>query len=184
MPLRNLLRSYGLQLFNDAGDGLGFDDPAYIFLTWQDRLDAMEAGWCLGVGETTATTAFDVMVSDSWATWHWTNELAAYQNGANCELELACWPVAEDSTVCPAYFKPSMLWSVSENSNVKDAAALFNQLLHPMTPTASTSWGSTVPCPFSSVIREHIAPNLDETSQKVSAYLDYIGPGGQRPLPS
>ena len=81
--LRNLLRSYGLQLFNDAGDGLGFDDPAYIVRTWQDRLDAMEAGWCLGVGETTATTAFDVMVSDSWATWHWTNELAAYQNGAN-----------------------------------------------------------------------------------------------------
>ena len=176
--LRNLLRSYGLQLFNDAGDGLGFDDPAYIVRTWQDRLDAMEAGWCLGVGETTATTAFDVMVSDSWATWHWTNELAAYQNGANCELELACWPVAEDATVCPAYFKPSMFWSVSENSGVKDAAALFiNYFTND--PDCFDIVGIDRAMPISSVIREHIAPNLDETSQKVAAYLDYIGQEGK-----
>lgn len=70
--LRNLLRSYGLQLFNETNDGLGFDDPKYLVRTWQDRLDAVAAGWCLDVGETSATTAFDAMVSDSWASWHWT----------------------------------------------------------------------------------------------------------------
>ena len=37
---------------------LGFDDPKYIVRTWQDRLDAVEAGWCLDVGEASATTAF------------------------------------------------------------------------------------------------------------------------------
>ena len=78
--LRNLLRAYGLDLFNLEGNGLGFDDPKSIVRTWQDRLDAVEAGWCLDVGETSATTAFDAMVSDNWASWHWTNELQAYQD--------------------------------------------------------------------------------------------------------
>lgn len=31
--LRNLLRSYGLQLFNETNDGLGFDDPKYLVRT-------------------------------------------------------------------------------------------------------------------------------------------------------
>jgi len=176
--LRNLLRSYGLQLFNDAGDGLGFDDPSYIVKTWQDRLDAVAAGWCLDVGETTATTAFDAMVSDSWATWHWTNELAAYQNGSNCELELACWPVAADSTVSPAYFKPSMFWSVSEDSAVKDAAATFINFFT-NDPDCFDIVGIDRAMPISSAMREHIAPTLDETSQKVSAYLDFLGQEGK-----
>ena len=162
--LRNLLRSYGLQLFNDAGDGLGFDDPSYIVKTWQDRLDAVAAGWCLDVGETTATTAFDAM--------------AAYQNGSNCELELACWPVAADSTVSPAYFKPSMFWSVSEDSAVKDAAATFINFFT-NDPDCFDIVGIDRAMPISSAMREHIAPTLDETSQKVSAYLDFLGQEGK-----
>ena len=176
--LRNSLRSYGLQLFNEEGNGLGFDDPKYIVKMWQDRLDAVEAGWCLGAGEHTAATAFDAMVSDSWATWHWTNELAAYQNGSDCEIELACWPVAEDSLMSPAYFKPSMFWSVAESSTVKDAAATYINFFT-NDPDCFDIIGIDRAMPISSVIREHIAPNLDATSQKASAYLDYIGQEGK-----
>lgn len=176
--LRNLLRSYGLQLFNDAGDGLGFDDPKYIVRTWENRMAAVEAGWCLDVGATSATTAFDAMVSDNWASWHWTNELQAYQDGSNCELELACWPDPSDATAASAYFKPSMFWSVSETSAVKDAAALFiNYFTND--PDCFDIVGIDRAMPISSVIREHITPNLDETSQKVSAYLDYLGQEGK-----
>jgi len=176
--LRNLLRSYGLQLFNEEGDGLGFDDPKYIVRTWEDRLAAVEAGWCLDVGETAATTAFDAMVSDTWATWHWTNELAAYQEGSNCELELACWPTPEDGTVSPAYFKPSMFWSVSEDSAVKDAAATFINFFT-NDPDCFDIVGIDRAMPISSEILAYITPNLDETSQKVAAYLDYLGQEGK-----
>lgn len=176
--LRNLLRSYGLQLFNDEGNGLGFDDPKYIVRTWQGRLDAVEAGWCLDVGETSQTTAFDAMVSDNWASWHWTNELQAYQDGSNCELELACWPDPSDATAPSAYFKPSMFWSVSENSAVKDAAAQFINFFT-NDPDCFDIIGIDRAMPISSVIREHIAPQLDATSQKVSAYLDYLGQEGK-----
>lgn len=176
--LRNLLRAYGLQLFNDEGNGLGFDDPAYIVRTWQGRLDAIAAGWCLDVGETSQTTAFDAMVSDNWASWHWTNELQAYQDGSNCELELACWPDPADATAPSAYFKPSMFWSVSENSAVKDAAAQFINFFT-NDPDCFDIIGIDRAMPISSVIREHIAPQLDATSQKVSAYLDYLGQEGK-----
>lgn len=176
--LRNLLRAYGLQLFNDAGDGLGFDDPSYIVRTWENRMAAVEAGWCLDVGSTSQTTAFDAMVSDNWASWHWTNELQAYQDGSNCELELACWPDPSDKTMASAYFKPSMFWSVSENSAAKDAAALFINFFT-NDPDCFDIIGIDRAMPISSVIREHITPNLDATSQKVSAYLDYLGQEGK-----
>lgn len=176
--LRNLLRSYGLQLFNDEGNGLGFDDPSYIVRTWEGRLAAIEAGWCLDVGETSATTAFDAMVSDTWASWHWTNELAAYQDGSSCELELACWPDPADKQMASAYFKPSMFWSVSENSNVKDAAALFINFFTNDTDCFDIV-GIDRAMPISSVIREYISPKLDATSQKVSAYLDYLSQDGK-----
>lgn len=176
--LRNLLRSYGLQLFNETNDGLGFDDPKYLVRTWQDRLDAVAAGWCLDVGETSATTAFDAMVSDSWASWHWTNELAAYQEGSDCELELACWPVPEDAQMSPAYFKASMYWSINENSAVKDAAALFIDFFT-NDKDCFDIVGIDRAMPISSEMLAYITPTLDETSQKVAAYLEYLGQEGK-----
>ena len=176
--LRNLLRAYGLDLFNLEGNGLGFDDPKYLVRTWQDRLDAVAAGWCLDVGETSATTAFDAMVSDSWASWHWTNELAAYQEGSDCELELACWPVPEDAQMSPAYFKASMYWSINENSAVKDAAALFINFFT-NDKDCFDIVGIDRAMPISSEMLAYITPNLDETSQKVAAYLEYLGQEGK-----
>ena len=176
--LRNLLRAYGLDLFNLEGDGLGFDDPQYLVRTWQDRLDAVEAGWCLDVGETSATTAFDAMVSDNWASWHWTNELQAYQDGSGCDLSLACWPVPEDGTIPPLYFKPSMFWSIAETSEVKDAAAQFINYFTNDTDCFDIV-GIDRAMPISSVVLEYITPTLDETSQKIAAYLDYLTENGK-----
>lgn len=171
--LRNLLRAYGLQLFNEEGNGLGFDDPAYLVATWQRYLDGVKDGWCLDVGETSATTAFDSLVSDTWSSTHWTNELQAYQDGSNCELELACWPDPADAKMPSLYFKPSMFWSVSENSQVKDAAALFVNFFT-NDPDCFDIVGIDRAMPISSEMLAHVTPNLDATAQKIAAYLDYL----------
>ena len=71
-----------------------------------------------------------------------------------------------------------MFWSVSENSAVKDAAAQFINFFT-NDPDCFDIIGIDRAMPISSVIREHIAPQLDETSQKVSAYLDYLGQDGK-----
>ena len=118
------------------------------------------------------------MVSDNWASWHWTNELQAYQDGSGCDLSLACWPVPEDGTIPPIYFKPSMFWSVAETSQVKDAAAQFINFFTNDTDCFDIV-GIDRAMPISSVMLEYITPSLDETSQKIAAYLDYLGQDGK-----
>ena len=171
--VRFLLRTYGMDYFSPEGDSLGFDDPKYIVRTWQNWLDGVEAGWCLDVGETSATTAFDAMVSDVWASWHFTNELQAYQDGSGCELYLAYMPTTEDGTVPPVYLKPSMFWSIAETSEVKDAAAQFINFFTNDTDCFDII-GIDRAMPISSAVLEHITPSLDETSQRIVEYLDYI----------
>ena len=95
-----------------------------------------------------------------------------------CELSLACWPVPEDGTIPPIYFKPSMFWSVAETSQVKDAAAQFINFFTNDTDCFDIV-GIDRAMPISSVMLEYITPSLDETSQKIAAYLDYLGQDGK-----
>ena len=175
--LRMHLRCYGLNLFNDEGTALGFDDPAYIVYVWQRYLDAVAYGSQLGVGEGTAATAFDGYVADHWCQSHYTNELAAYQNGSNCDLELAAYPQMDDATMSPTYVKPTMYWSVYKDSKVKDAAMTFiNYFTHDT--DCFDIVGIDRGMPVSSAVREYLVPKLDETSQKVAAFMDYMSQEG------
>ena len=87
--VRYYLRSYGLNFYADDGTSLGFDDPKYIADIWQGYVDGTKEGWIKDVGELSATTAFDNLIDDYWAGWHWTNELAAYENGNGFPLEMS-----------------------------------------------------------------------------------------------
>lgn len=176
--LRMVLRAYGLALYNEQGDGLGFDDPKYIVKQWQDYLDAEEAGWSLPVGENTNTSDFDTMVNDNWMIGIWTNQLTTLEENSNCELELVCYPDPADRTVPSTYLKPTMFWSVSAISEVKDAAAKFIDFYANDTDCADIM-GTDRGMPISSAIREHIAPNLDSASQKIAAFIDYLAQDGK-----
>lgn len=176
--LRQYLRAYDLQFFNEAGDALGFDDPKYIVKQWQNFLDAEEAGWCLSIGETTNTGDFDMMVNDSWALISWTNQLAAQEESNGCEIGLACYPDPADRKVASTFLKPTMFWSVAEVSEVKDAAVKFIDFYTNDTDCADIM-GVDRGMPISSAIREHIAPNLDAASQKIAVFMDYLAQDGK-----
>lgn len=178
IPLRQLVRAYGYQLFNDAGDGLGFDDPKYIVRMWQDTLDAIDAGWALDIGEGTADGDHFVLMNDSWAKTDWTNVVLSLEQDNDCKLELICWPDPEDATVPSTYFKPTMFWAVSDISNAKDAAVKFIDFFT-NDPDCADITGSDRGMPISSAIREHIMPNLDETAQKIAEHLNYLGQDGK-----
>jgi multiple sugar transport system substrate-binding protein len=175
--LQLAVRNYGLNIYNDEGTALGFDNPAYIVDMWQRYLDAVAYGFQLGVGETTASTPFDEFVADSWTGFHSTNELAAYEKGSGCELEMAAYPSLDDATQAPSYFKPTMFWSVSNDSKVKDAAVTFINFFTNDTACYDIV-GIDRGIPVSSVIRDYLAPTLDATSQKVVAMMDYLGQEG------
>jgi len=171
--LRNTARNFGGNLYNDEGTALGFSDPQLIVRIWEAYNKGLEEGWQLPVGEGTAATAFDNLVADYWMGCHWTNELAAYESGNGVELKMLPWADWSDATQPATYFKPSMFWSITERSANKDAAAVLVNFFENDTDCFDII-GLDRAMPISSVIRAHLAPNLDENSQEIAAMLDYL----------
>jgi multiple sugar transport system substrate-binding protein len=171
--VRTILRCYGLNLYNEEGTGLGFDDPSYIVYLFERYLAEIEYGHALGVGEGTSVSIYDQYISDLWATMHSSNELGAYQNGSNCELEMALLPTMDDATTAHSYGKPTMFWSIPKTSEAKDAAIEFiNYWTHDTDCADIMTLDRGIP--VSSAIREHLAPSLDAASQKIVAIMDYL----------
>ena len=175
--LRFSLRNMGLNMYNEEGTGLGWDDPQYLVEGWERVLAAQEAGNGLGIGENTAATAFDDLVNDSWVNCHWTNELEAYQNGSGVELEMSEVPWRVGAIQPATFFKPSMFWSISETSAVKDAAATFINFFVNDTDCYDIV-GTDRAMPISASIREYIMPNLNPAAKKAADVLDKLSTEG------
>ena len=167
------LRNYGMNFYNDAGDGLGFDDPQYLVDMWQLALDAQNEGWGMKPGEETATTAFDSMVNDAWSRQQNSNELQAYRDATGKDISMVMIPTTEDATIPNSYLKPAMYWCVGADSDVKDAAIRFidfftnNEACYDIV-------GIELAVPISSAMREYVAPTLDEVGQEVVEFIDYV----------
>lgn len=167
------LRNYGMNFYNDAGDGLGFDDPQYLVDMWQLALDAQNEGWGMKPGEETATTAFDSMVNDAWSRQQNSNELQAYRDATGKDISMVMIPTTEDATTPNSYLKPAMYWCVGADSDVKDAAIRFidfftnNEACYDIV-------GIERAVPISSAMREYVAPTLDEVGQEVVEFIDYV----------
>src|SRR5699024_10672455 len=80
------LRSDGINYYNVARDGLGFDEPQYLVDMLQLAPDAQNEGWGLKPGEETATTAFDSMLNYSWSRYQNSNALQAYRDATGKDI--------------------------------------------------------------------------------------------------
>lgn len=167
------LRNYGMNFYNDEGDGLGFDDPQYLVDMWQLALDAQNEGWGLKPGEGTSTTAFDSMVTEAWSRQQNSNELQAYRDATGKDISMVMIPTMEDATTPNSYLKPAMYWCVGADSEVKDAAVRFIDFF-----TNSTECYDIVgierAVPISSEMREYVSTTLDEVSQEMVDFVDYV----------
>ncbi len=180
--LRFRLRSYGMNLYNDDASALAFDDPKYIVDMWQLALQAQDEGWGMLPGEATAVSAFDSMVMDAWSRLQNSNELAAYRDATGKDISMCMVPSLSDATAPCQFLKPSMFWCVSADSAVKDAAVRFINFFANDTACYDIV-GIERAIPISSKIREYVSPSLDEVSQEVVAYIDFVSqPGNASPL--
>ena len=100
--LRFIVRNYGLNLYNEDASALGFDDPKYVVDMWELAVQSQAGGWGLMIGEETATTAFDSMVSDSWSRYQNSNELQAYRDATGKDISMVMIPNRDDATMKPA----------------------------------------------------------------------------------
>ena len=162
-----------MNLYNEDATALGFDDPQYIVDMWQLALDAQNEGWGMKPGEETATTAFDSMVNDAWSRQQNSNELQAYRDATGMDISMVMIPTTEDATTPNSYLKPAMYWCVGADSDVKDAAIRFidfftnNEACYDIV-------GIERAVPISSAMREYVTPTLDEVSQEVVEFIDYV----------
>lgn len=171
--LRFRLRNYGLNLYSEEATSLGFDDPQYIVDMWELALQAQNEGWGMKPGEETAVTAFDSMVTDSWSRYQNSNELQAYRDATGKDISMVMIPTMEDATTPNSYLKPAMYWCVGADSEVKDAAVRFINFFTNNTECYDIV-GIERAVPISSEMREYVAPNLDEVSQEVVDFIDYV----------
>ena len=180
--LRLRLRNYGLNLYNEDGTALGFDDPKYLVDMWELAVQSQNEGWGMMIGEETATTAFDSMVMDVWSRYNNTNELQAYRESTGKDIRMVMIPNTDDATVSSTYLKPAMFWCVSSDSEVKEAAVRF---INYFTNNGDCFdiVGIDRGVPISSEMREKVAPTLDEVGSEVVEFIDYISqPGMTSPL--
>ena len=180
--LRFRLRNYGLNLYNDDASALGFDDPKYIVDMWQMALDAQNEGWGMMPGEGTAATAFDSMVSDGWSRMQNSNELQAYRDATGKDISMVMVPNTDDATAPAGFLKPAMFWCMSADCKVQEAAIRYMNFF----VNAKECYdivGIERAISISSEIREYVAPQLNEVSQEVSRFIDYVSqPGMVSPL--
>ena len=176
------LRNYGMNFYNDEDNGLGFDDPQYLVDMWELALQAQNEGWGMKPGEETAVTAFDSMVNDAWSRQQNSNELQAYRDATGKDIRMVMVPTVEGATTPNSYLKPAMYWCVGADSPVKEAAVRFIDFF-----TNSTDCYDIVgierAVPIDEELRAYVAPNLDEVSQEVVDFIDYVSqPGMTSPI--
>ena len=180
--LRIHLRNYGLNLYNEDATALGFDDPKYIVNMWKLTLQAQEEGWGLMPGEAAAVTAFDSMVVDAWSRYQNSNELQAYRDATGKDIGMVMLPSMDDATTPALFLKPAMFWCVGSDSENKEAAVRFINFFT-NSPECFDIVGIERAVPISAKMREYVAPSLNETSQEVAAYIDFVSqPGMTSPL--
>lgn len=175
--LRFRVRDMGLNLYSDDGKSLGYD-ASHVVDMWKVVQQADTEEYALPVGETTAGTAFDRYVADTWAGYCHTNELAAYQDGSGVELAMAAIPTVDGATTVSTYLKPTMFWSVSAKSQAKDAAIQFVEFFTNDTDCYDIM-GMDRGMPISSEIREYIRPSLDANGLKIADVIDYFSEEGR-----
>lgn len=171
--LRFRLRNYGMNLYNEDATALGFDDPQYIVDMWELALKSQEEGWGLKPGEETATTAFDSMVNDSWSRYQNSNELQAYRDATGKDISMVMIPNTDDATASATYLKPAMFWCVGADSPVKEAAIRFIDFFT-NSPDCYDIVGIERAVPIDQEMREYVSPKLDEVSQEVVDFVDYV----------
>ncbi len=101
------------------------------------------------------------------------NELQAYRDATGKDISMVMIPNRDDATASASYLKPAMFWCVGADSDVKDAAIRFinffanNEACYDIV-------GIERAVPISSKMREYVAPTLDDVSEEVVEFIDYV----------
>lgn len=173
------VRNHGFEMYNEAQDGLGFTDAQLVADMLEMCGTSIKEGWGLNPAKAVAADTFSsITAGDTWAVLHWTNELNATETGNGAALKMVALPEADDAERPATFFKPSMFWSVSEKSQVKDTAVDFINFYINDLRTYEIC-GTDRGFPISSVVLEALTPTFSEQNKKIAEILNEMAAAGK-----
>ena len=169
------LRQHGKSLYNEDGTGLGYDDDQ-LFADFFGMYEQLKDEGVVAPPEVTEEVGhnieMDPFVKENAAmSSMWSNQVVAASSAAGKKVELALMPNAEGQVQKGMFIKPSMYFTVSKNSEHKEAAAKFiNFFVNDLEANKVIDAGRGVP--VSSKVREELSPTLDKINKEQFEYIN------------
>lgn len=165
------LRQHGETLYNAEGNALGYEDDA-LFVEYFGRLAELVKAKAVPTPDMLAQVKGPeddpVVKEQAVGIWQWSNQFVALQQIANRPLEIGrmMGPDMEKGL----YLQPSMFWSISKNSKVKEEAAKFIDFLTNSLDAHKLILGERG-VPISAAVKEGIKADLTPAQQQVFEYV-------------
>jgi multiple sugar transport system substrate-binding protein len=175
--LENWLRQRGKALYTPEGE-LAFEaaDAAEWFTLWADLRDKQACVTAETQALSTGTIDTSMLITGRAATGiTGVNELIAYQALAQDKLTVTNMPLAEAGGAGGHYRKPTMFWTLAQNSTAKDRAVdLANFFVRDLGAAKLLGLERGIPC--SAASREHIVGDLSDLERVTIDFFDNLGP--------
>jgi len=161
------LRTQGKSLFGKDGASLGYDDDQMFVDFFTMTSDIVKDGAAPTPDYLAQLKGLEddpVVKQEAIGIWQWSNQFVGLQQVANRPLKIQNMPGPNTSD--GLYLKPSMFWSVAENSEHKEAAAKFIDFFVNNEEANKLILGDRG-IPGSSVVKEALKPVLSPEQVQV-----------------
>jgi multiple sugar transport system substrate-binding protein len=161
------LRTQGKSLFGSDGASLGYDDDQMFIDFFTMTSDIVKDGSAPTPDYLAQLKGLEddpVVKQEAIGIWQWSNQFVGLQQVANRPLKIQNMPGPNTSD--GLYLKPSMFWSVAENSEHKEAAAKFIDFFVNNEEANKLILGDRG-IPGSSVVKEALKPVLSPEQVQV-----------------
>ncbi|MDH6368261.1 sugar ABC transporter substrate-binding protein [Paenibacillus sp. VTT E-133280] len=171
------LRTKGLALYNNDGSALGYEDDA-LFADFFGMLSGLIKDGAVPSQDKLSQNKgvieeSDIVKGTGIGVWQWSNQYVALQIAVNRPMALAQMPGPDMEK--GLYMQPSMYWSVTSNSKVKEEAAKFVDFWI-NDPEANNLIKGERGVPISSKIKESVASQLTDSGKQVFKFVADMEP--------
>ena len=168
------LRQNGKRLYAEDGSGLGYDDDQ-LFVDFFSMLQGQVEKEATPTPDYLAQLAGPeddpVVKGEGIGIFQWSNQFVGLEQTSGLEFKMI--PMPGPNVADGLFLKPSMFWSVSENSAVKEEAAKFIDFFINDVEANKLILGERG-VPVSSEVKEALLDEVSESQAKVFEYIAWV----------
>lgn len=174
-----MARAVGQTMFNEAGDGLGMPDETVALRYFSRLKETLDGGYHLSpeeVAEGMTSQLSNFAAGKEWCNFINSNQITntISQCTEDVEYDIYMYPTEADATQQPIFLKPSMFWSITEDSANPDIAADVIDYLTNSVEANKEALKGERGVPVSSVVSEAIADVVDESTARINTYVSEV----------